>query len=303
MNKRALMGLLALAVLVLGACTQARVNDSEIGVRYGHGPIEGDHFEKVVEPGGMEWVANDEVYKLPARQITWTTGAGGDADALQFKVGGGEQMVMELSTRFYLNSTLDENDEPFKTFFNSVCRKYDCWDGAIGGTSPEDGWYQMLADIVGNPQRAAATRVGKGFDADKLRYDNKVADQFADQFADEFERLLADEVGVGEIFCGPGYVRGENDCPPVAVNVTSVVFADGAREGIRERQRLAEEQEDLAVQEEETARAQQRVNEARATAEYEVLKRSEAMLECAKNPECQLTIIVGSDDDVSVPAT
>lgn len=303
MSRRALLGLLALAVLVLGACTQKRVNDSEIGVRYGHGPIEGDHFEKVVEPGGMEWVGDDEVLKLPARQITWTTGAGGDAEALQFKVAGGEQMVMELSTRFYLNTTLDDDDEPFKTFFNSVCRKYDCWDGAIGGNSPEDGWVQMLNDIVGNPQRAAATRVGKGFDADELRYDNETADRFADQFAEEFERLLAEEVGVGEIFCGPGYVRGEAECPPVAVNVTKVEFADEDREGIREAQRLAEEREALAAQELETAIAQQKVNEAKATAEYEILQRSAAMLECAKNPECQLTIIVGDDEQVSVPAS
>jgi hypothetical protein len=294
---------LPLVVLALGACTQKRVNDSEIGVRYGHGPIEGDHFEKVVEPGGMEWVGDDEVLKLPARQITWTTGAGGDADALTFKVKGGETMVMELSTRFYLNTTLDDEDEPFKTFFNSVCRKYDCWDGAIGGTSPDDGWVQMLNDIVGNPQRSAGTRVGLAFDADELRYNIEVADDFADQFAEEFERLLAEEVGVGEIFCGPGYERGENDCPAVAVNVTKVEFHNEEREGIREAQRLAEEQEGLAVQEEATARAQQRVNEVRATPEFRALAEARAMEACSANPECSFTVVLTENpEDVTVPA-
>jgi hypothetical protein len=130
----------AFIAIVLGACTQERVNEAEIGVRYGHGPIEGDHFEKIVEPGGMEWVGDDSVYKLPARQITWTTsgdGSNSDAKALVFKASGGEEMVMELKTRFFLNTTLDDFGDPFKTFFISICQKYDCWDGAINGTEKD----------------------------------------------------------------------------------------------------------------------------------------------------------------------
>lgn len=310
MRKARWLSAAVLLILFLGACTQKRVNEAEIGVRYGHGPIEGDHFEKIVEPGGYEWVGDDSVYKLPARQVTWTTSGKGDsansdAPALEFKAQGGETMIMELSTRFVLNTTLDDNQEPFKTFFTSICQKYDCWEGAIGGDSRDDGWFRMLTDIVGNPQQAAANRVGREFVADELRYNNSIADQFADRFAEEFGRLLADEVGVEDIFCGPSYERGDKDCPPVAVNVTSVRFSDPEREGIREARRLAEEKEQLAVAEEAAAIAQQRVNAAKATPEYETLQRAAAMLECAKNPECQLTIVVdasGNTVGVSVPA-
>lgn len=300
---RAWLGLLM--VLALGACTQERVNESEIGVRYGHGPIEGDHFEHLVMPGDYEWVGDDEVIRLPARQVTWTSGPGGDAEALQFNAKGGELMVMELSTRFFLNTTVDDEEEPFRTFFNDICRKHECWDGATSRGEEGDGWSRMLFDIVGQPQQAAANIVGLDYEAEELRYDTAVRDDFADAFAAEFETLLEREVGVANIFCGGGYEQGDESCPPVGVQVTNVRFADAAREGVREAQRLAEEREQLAVQEAETAAAQQQVNEQRATLEWERLKRGEAMVACAENPECQLTIIVtgdGTEAEVTVPA-
>lgn len=284
--------------LLAAACTQQRVNEAEIGVHYTDGPIEGRHFEDVLEPGDAIWVWNDSVYKLPARQITWITGPGEEADApsLVFTAKGGERMVMELSTRFFLNTTMDEDKEPFKSFFNELCDKYDCWDGALDGTDPSDGWNRMLRDTVGNPQQAAANALGLEYDADKLRYDNATREAFADAFADEFERLMAEEVDVSNIFCGPGYERGNTSCPAISVKVTNVQFDNGEREGIREQQRLAEEQEALAVEQEAAARAQQRVNEAKATPEFERLAQAEAMKACAANPECTLVINVGGDD-------
>ena len=287
--------------LVMSACSNERVNEAEIGVHYTEGWIEGRHFETVLEPGDSQWVWNDNVYKLPARQVTWVSGPGwedgnSDVPAITFTAQGGERLVMELSTRFFINTTLNDDQEPFKTFFTSICQKYDCWEGAIGGTDPDDGWIRMLRDIVGNPQQAAANSLGLEFNAEELRYDNAVREEFADQFAEEFERLLSEEIGVANIFCGLGYERGEEACPPVSVKVTNVRFENEERESIREEQRLAEEQQELAVQQEEAARAQQRVNQAKATPEYRALAEADALKACATNPECRLTIIVGQDD-------
>lgn len=288
-----------IAVLFLGTgCEQKRVNESEIGVYYTSGWIEGDHFERVMEPGSSAFVVNDHVYKLPARQISWVAGPGDNADTspLEFTAKGGELMVMSLTTRFVLNTTMDENQEPFKTFFNDICRKYDCWDGALDGTpNQDDGWDKMLEDIVNDPQRAAANQLGLEYDGEALRYDNEAREEFAARFAAEFEVLLTEEVGVSNIFCGPGYERGENACPGVSVKVNNVRFASQEREGIREAQRLAEEQEELAVQERAAAAAQQTVNEVKATPEYIALATAEAMKACAANPECGMTFVVGAD--------
>jgi hypothetical protein len=292
------IGLLA---LVGAACTNQRVDEAQIGVRYSDGWIEGKHFEKVVEPNDSEWVWNDHVYKLPARQITWISGPGEEADApaVEFSAKG-EPMTLELATRFFLNS----NEEVLKPFFLEICQKFDCWDGAIGGQDPNDGWNRMLRETFGNPQQAVLKDLGLEFNGEDLRYNNETRDEFARRFAEEFADAQKRLIGNGDYFCGPGYVRGDDKCPNISVEVTSIQFADPAREGIRAAKILAAEQQSLAVEQEKAAQAQQRVNAAKATPEYERLNQAQAMVKCAENPECQLTIIVGGDGTVgvSVPA-
>jgi hypothetical protein len=294
--------LLVGGIIALASLRNKRVSDAEIGVHYTEGPIEGRHFEDVLEPGDSQWVVNDNVYKLPARQITWISGPGDEADApaLTLTAQGGEKMQVELATRFVLNTTLDENQNPFKTFFTGICQKFDCWDGAVGGQDPNDGWNRMLRETVGNPQQAAANTLGLQFEGEALRYDNETRTRFAREFADEFEKLQKEEVGISNAFCGPSYVRGEEDCPAMSVKVTNVVFLDPAREAIQEQRKLAEQQEALAVDQERAAVAQQRVNAAKATPEYQRLTTAQAMQECAKRPECSMTFIIGEN---GVPVT
>lgn len=292
--------LLGVVTIFVTGCGQERVNEAEIGVYYTDGPLEGEHFDRVLDPGQSAFVVNDHVYRLPARQITWITGPGDEADApaLEFTAAGGESMVMELSTRLYLNTSMDDNDEPFKTFFTGICQSFDCWDGSIENSPGADaGWNRMLKQLVGNPQRAAAIAVGLRYDAEQLRYDSAIQEEFADAFAEEFERLQADEVGVANIFCGPGYKRDGDNCPAVGVKVTRVTFKDDDREGIREERQLAERRQALAVVEQQTAAAEQLVNATRVTPQYIADQQVQAAIACANNPDgCNLTIILNGDD-------
>lgn len=289
MNRKILIRLAPLvAVLVLvGACAHEKVDEAHVGVRYTDGPIEGRKWEKIVEPGGSEWVFNDHVYQLPARQVTYIADAdeGADTGPLELTAKGGEAMHIELAVRFFLNTRA----EAFRPFFLEICQKHDCWT--------DDGWVTLMNETFGNPMRAVVSDIGLEYDAEELRYDNGVRDDFAARFAERFVKGQERLIGRGDYFCGPGYKRKESkSCPPLSVEVTSVRFADPERESIREKEELAIEQEDLAVQEEKTARARQKVNEAKATPEYLELQKAEAMVACAQNPQgCQLTVIVSSD--------
>jgi len=274
---------------------QQRVNEAEIGVYYTDGPFEGQHFDRILEPGDSAWIYNDHVYKMPARQITWITGPGEDADApaLTFTAQGGEQMVMTLTTRFELNTTLDHGEGPFKDFFTGICQSFDCWEGSINNNPGNDeGWNRMLNMIVGNPQIAAAKNLGLAYEAESLRYSTETREEFASAFADEFERLMSGEAGVSNIFCGPGYKRGEAECPPISVRVTDVQFADPTREAIREQEQLAQRQVALAEQQRQAAAAQQTVNAATATPEYVARLQAEAMRDCAQRDGCSLSIVI-----------
>jgi hypothetical protein len=287
--------LLSVGIYLAASMRNVRVNEGEIGIRYTEGMFEGKHFDEVVAPGESTWVVNDVVYKLPARQITYLSSSsayGADAPALEFSASG-EPMTMALSTRFYLNT----DDQVIRQFFDKLCRKYDCWDGALSGKGGQkDGWADMLNDVVGTPQRRVATQLGLGQVGEDLRYNTETQEAFADQFAERFARELRDEVGIADVFCGSPVTKENPECSPISVSLTGITFANPDRENVRALEILADEQVALAARQEAAAVAQQRVNQAKATQEYETLQRATAMLECAKRPECTLTFIVGGEN-------
>ena len=297
-------GVLAVVLLIggfiaLASLHQEKIDDSQLGAYYTDGPFEGRHFDHVMRSGSKAWVYNDHVYKLPARQITWISGPGheADAEALTFQAKGGEEMSIELSTRLFLN----DDNATFRKFFTSVCQKFSCWEGSTGGkVKDQTGWNRMLRETIGNPEQAVVRDVGLRYDAEKLRYDPAVRAEFARQFADAFVDAQATTFGSSQFFCG---ADPDNGCKPIVVRVTNIQFTNKDLEHVREQQKLAERQEALAVQQEAAAKAQQRVNVAKATPEYTALSQAQAMVECAKNPQgCNLTIIVGSDGKTTVPA-
>lgn len=298
----------ALIALLLGSgCTVERVNESEIGIVYTQGPIEGEKFHSVVPPGGSQTVVDDLVYKLPARQITYHIGSQdtdatkpcGECDrtAIRFTAKGGVDMLIEMTTLSFLNY----REAAIKPFFNEICKKFDCWD--------DKGWVQALNYSFGKPLEDLIKDVGLTYDPEKLRYDAETKDAFAVKVARDFVDYQKKYTGRGDIFCGQGYEYGEKDrkadgwCPNVATSITDIKFADPNRESVHEREQLSKAEEKLAVQELATAKAQQAVNAAKATPENLELIKAEAMKKCAENPGgCNLTVIIGAEPgQVTVP--
>jgi hypothetical protein len=292
-SRRRTLGACALLVLGLGACSVERVNESEVGIHYTQGPIEGEKFDHVIEPGGSSTVVDDVVYRLPARQVTYISAAGEESDAppLSLTAQGGERLQVSLAVRFFLNS----REEALRPFFLEICQKHDCWE--------DEGWLRMLRETFGNPMQAVVNDLGLEYEAEQLRYNNEVRDQFSAAFAERFVDQLERLVGRGDFFCGPGYDRDEEECPALSVEISSVHYENAELEGIREQQELAVQEEALAAQTARTARAEQEAVAAQATPEWERQQQTQAMRECAQNPECQLTVILGGGDvGVTVPA-
>lgn len=315
MRRRGIVAAALLALVAGTGCTAKNVDEAHVGVRYTAGSFDGEHFEKVVEPGGTEWVGNDKVHLLPTRQITWImSNNGGDAPALTITAEGGEKLLMGLTVRGFLNT----RESTIEQFFPEICQKDrttadgntvdGCWENAseMGVT----GWILMLQDAFGDPAIAVANDVASTFDAEKLRYDSETKRRFEREFATAFRTQQKRMIGNSGYFCGPGYERDETDrdadgwCPDLAVQVTGIVFENPDLENVKSEQALSEEREDLAVQEAATARAQQAAQNARATPQNLELMEKEAMLACAqKESGCNLTIISGGEDvSLAVPA-
>lgn len=303
----------ALLVLVLGAgCTVKNVDEAHVGVGYTEGPLEGKHFDGMVEPGGSRTVFNDKVHELPTRQITWImSNNNGDAPALTITAEGGEKLLMGLTVRGFLNT----RESTVEQFFPEICQKdrtdaegtviEGCWENA--SEAGPLGWILMLTDAFGDPAIAVANDVASTFDAEKLRYDSETKRRFEREFASAFREQQKRMIGNSGYFCGPGYDRDETDrdsdawCPDLAVQVTGIIYESEALENVKSEQALAEEQEQLAVQEAETAVAQQAAQNARATPQNLELMEKEAMLACANRDGCNLSItVINGETDVAV---
>lgn len=311
MGKRRVVRTVALIVvaLIMTACgSYEKVDEAHIGVRYTDGWMDGQKFDKVVDPGGTEYVFNDHVYRLPTRQITWNmTDNGGDAPALTITAKGGEKLNMGLSVRGFLNT----REGPTKQFFLEICQKDrtlkregqkdliidGCWDDA-SGEGPA-GWILMLTDAFGDPAIAVANDVASTYDAEKLRYDSTTKRRFETEFAEAFRDQQRKMIGNSGYFCGPGYDRNEDNkeadgwCPDLAVQVTGIRYENEDLENIRSEKELSAQREELAVQETQTALAQQATNAAKATAQNLALMEAQAQLNCSTKPACTMIIVTG----------
>jgi hypothetical protein len=306
MSKKNKILMVAMMVLLAGACSNKKVDESHVGVRYNDGFLEGKSFEKTVDPGGSEWVYNDHVYELPTRQITWQTGDcdGCDAASLLITTKDKVQLIIDVAIR----GTLNTSDGKLETFFNDICNKSrtrgdetvtGCWENA--DEEGQLGWDLMLIETFGNPQTAVANDIGATFVSADLRYNPETKDSFAKTFGKEFSSAQQRLVGDGGYFCQPGFKRNKDKCKELTVEVTRVIYSDPDLETVQTKMQLAIEQEKLAAQELNTALAQQATNRAKATTQNLALMEKEAMMACANRDGCTMSFIVGGEPEVSVP--
>jgi hypothetical protein len=301
--KRLRYAALCLLLVAVGvACTSKKVDESHVGVRYTDGPIDGKKFEKVVQPGGTEWVYNDHVYMLPTRQVTYIAAGDGaapgqDGPQAVLTAEGGEILNVDLTVFFFLNTRADV----LKQFFNQTCKKYSCWDGVDQSEKTDDGWDHMLRDTFGNPMVTVTNEIGLKYNADQLRYNPEVQEKFGHEFASKFVDTLKDQVGRDDFFCGPGYTRNQEGCPELSVKITRIRFNDPEREALRGKQILADKNVELAKRQAEANLAQARADQNLATPSHLALlaaqaqvTQADAALECAKRPDCRMLVGVGN---------
>lgn len=138
-----MVSVVAVGVLFLGGWESVPVD--KIALHYTGGPLEGEHFVKVVAPGTRArfYGVLDHLYQLPATQrnyIMSKDGTQGDAGKAEY-VGApaADRVVTEWESATYF--TLNTRPASIQRFFEEICLKYRCTDLSSGG-----GWDRMLAD-------------------------------------------------------------------------------------------------------------------------------------------------------------
>lgn len=173
-----------------------------IGISYGGGPIEGSHFQKIVEPGSALMFNGifDQLYLYPSDQRSYIISAGpesteGAPDYVTAPTSDRVQVQFQVALYFKLNT----NPAELRQFHEEIGLRYQAYGGS--------GWSRAIQEIF-QPQVESAIQ-------EEARR-STVADLFgdADRLAELQEAVqgrlsqrLEQSLG-GRFFCSPSFRTG-----------------------------------------------------------------------------------------------
>lgn len=212
----AVVGFVLLVVVVVYVIASAKVPNGYVGMSYGGGVFEGQHFQgEHVGPTGRfinGWADNLYLYPTTQRNYIISQHAGegdrGQADSIVALDADGVQVSYEVAVYFKLN--LDR----LQAFHENIGIKYHAWcDG--GGITCSEGWDRMLNDSFRQQlENALQTSTRDHHTADFLTADTvrDIQNEIAAGLKDNVNGVLG-----GDYFCGPTFVADTNACPDFKV--------------------------------------------------------------------------------------
>ena len=296
-----LIGLVVFASLFLRGWRSTPVDS--IGLHYSGGPIEGQKFEAVVDPGtGTRFLGiQDTLVLLPVTQRDYTASnaIGADGGPVVAPAQGGVEMQFEVAAYFTLNT----GTTVVQQFYERVCVKFDC--------TSEFGWDEMLRVNFRGPIDQAIQQSIRNFTVNELyagvsddeQSDDAVAilEQVQDSIAADLKENINTVLG-GAFFCGPTFNRLTPDvCPDFEFQITSAVpTSQAVREAFAENAAsaqaivTAQNRAQAAVAEAEGQRqAQEALQGLYSDPSYIAYLEALAMQQCAANSNCTLVITDG----------
>lgn len=220
------------ALLALAGCTSVNTKADEAAIAYKGGPIEGTHYNKVIDPGsGLVWLGvADDYYIYPTTQRTYivskqsSEGDKPNADKIVATNKDGIPVDWELGVYFKLNTS------KLRKFHENIGLKYKAYFPK-GAEEDSAGWDTMLNDIFRQQIEATVQRVSRNHTTDEMA---KGGDVYA-QLNGEISSGLKDQINhvVGDnYFCGPSFAGkvaeddGSAPCPEFEVAVKALTLPD-----------------------------------------------------------------------------
>ncbi len=277
------MGLVAWLVMFVGAWRSVPVDKAVL--HYSGGPIEGEHFKRVVRPGsGTRFYGLlDNVYELPATQRNYIMSKHpdeGDTRRVEY-VGApsADKVVTEWESATYFK--LNTRPAVLRQFFEQICLKYECTDLSPGG-----GWDHMLADTFRQQIVAAIQEQARRHSSEDIYANPETLLRMQANIGATLKQRVNDALG-GEFFCGPTFRPDASDCPEFSFVIKEIALPTNVRD-----QYNANRASTLAV---EKAKAEAQSQAAlRAAPELTpgqlAYIRAQAELECARRPDCVLVV-------------
>lgn len=212
-----LIAVLALALVPLLQGAFAKTPKDRIGISYGGGPIEGNHFQKIVEPGSALFFNGlfDSLYLYPSDQRSYIISDGpesteGAPDFVRAPTSDRVQVSFQVALYYKLNT------DDLRAFHEELGLRYRGYTAS--------GWARLIRETF-QPQvesaiqeEARRSTVADLFgDADRLA---EVQGNVQERLSERLEQALGQR-----FFCGPSF-RSGGECSDVAVVIKRVDVPD-----------------------------------------------------------------------------
>ncbi len=264
---------------LIGGWPFKKVPRDKIALSYGGGPVEGQKFQALRQPGSALFFNGfyDKLYEYPVTQrnyiISTRPGEGdvGSTDFVTAPSADGVAMTFEVATYF----KLCQEEACLRSFHENIGLKYHAYDDG-------PGWEQMLNDSFRQQIENALQRESRAYSTAELYFSATVLREVQNGIGVVLKENVNEVLG-DQYFCGPTYVPGSGECPDFEFIIKKVApFADDIRaafEEVRKSEILVQvrenEVEQATLQAEAIRELTQNNN---LTPEYVILKAIEAGL-------------------------
>jgi regulator of protease activity HflC (stomatin/prohibitin superfamily) len=182
----------------------------KVGVSYGGGPVEGSHFQRIVQPGHSLFFNGlfDDLYLYPADERTYIASAARDGNPQPIVAPSKDrvQVTVQIAMYFRLNTDL------LREFHETLGLRY--------GAYTDEGWNRLIEDTFRQQVESALQEEIRQYEVADL-YSNA---ELLTTIQDEIQQELADrlQAALGHpFFCGPTFAPGE-ECSDVTVVVKGI---------------------------------------------------------------------------------
>jgi SPFH domain/Band 7 family protein len=214
---------LLLVIFVLGTAIGSltglkKTPRDKIGISYGGGPFEGQHFQGIVDPGhalfenGM-W---DHLYLYPVTQRNYiisknpAEGERGQPDFVPAPSSDRIEVDFEVAAYFKLNTN------KLQRFHEQIGLKYQAWT--------DEGWIRMLNDSFRQQIENTMQLESRKYPVAQIYSDPNTIQAIQQEVAAVLKERVTTVLG-DEYFCGPGF-NGGGECPDYTFVIKRVTIPD-----------------------------------------------------------------------------